>query len=391
MNDTHLIRIRQFLRNSCSHALFNSFNTGSLEYHRVIHSVKTAIACLIGLSLVKYFGWPSGQWVPITIIVVMSAQVNFGAALQKAYMRFLGTIAGVSITIITLLLFGTNLFAVFAVIFLACLVFAYIASSNGNISYSGVLGGTTLVLTLASAEANVHYAVTRGFYIVVGIVIALLVSRFVFPIHAREKLRINVAINLRNLRRLYSKTIRILQAQDAVEAVQQLDVQLEKNITDNFAIQPQLIEEAAIGSHYFSLHKKSLFAAVVGCERKIYRLIYFMHKDLYEDKDMRRVIRKINSLENLHIVIEGILDKLAIHIEDFSPPQLRVNFAALLTSIELITNELPPEQSAQKLLDEHSFLFFMEQLLKELEVLNNLVCKINTQANIANGEQNGMQ
>ena len=81
-----------------------------LDYYRIIHSLKTAIACLIGLGVEKYYNWPSGQWVPITIIVVMSAQTHFGGALTKAYMRFLGTVAGVAISILTLFFFGKIIF-----------------------------------------------------------------------------------------------------------------------------------------------------------------------------------------------------------------------------------------------------------------------------------------
>ena len=133
-----------------------------LDYYRTIHSVKTAIACLLGLTLFKYFGWPTGQWVPITVIVVMSAQTHFGAALQKAYMRFLGTVAGIIIATSTLFLFHNNLAAMFVVVFLTCLCFTYIASGGGTISYAGTLGGVTVVLTLTGSSATIDQAIARG-------------------------------------------------------------------------------------------------------------------------------------------------------------------------------------------------------------------------------------
>src|SRR4030067_2765553 len=85
----------------------------NINYYRVIHGLKTAVACLVGLAIEKYYDWPSGQWVPITIMVVMSAQTHFGGALRKAYMRFLGTVCGVITVVAVLWFFGGNLVVVF--------------------------------------------------------------------------------------------------------------------------------------------------------------------------------------------------------------------------------------------------------------------------------------
>jgi|GEM_PF-825369 len=362
-----------------------------LDYYRTIHSIKTAIACLIGLGLYQYFHWSAaGPWIPITVIVVMSAQAHFGAALQKAYMRFLGTIAGVTIAVLTLLFFGNSTIVVFGMVFLSCLIFTYIASSSGNISYAGTLGGVTVVLTLTSANVDINFALERGACIILGIIIALLVSRFVFPIHAREKLRFNVATTLRKLRQLYFKAIKfeLVSMNNCGNCsnygnLQTLDARLDKEIYDNLALQPQLVEEAAVGSKFFSTHKRNLFVEVISVERRIYRLIYFICRNLCEitDSNSIRVICKIGGIENLHVIIENTLDKLASSLEDFVPVQSDIDFTNLATSISDLINELPQEKNAQQILSEHSLLFFMEQIVKELEALSNLLYKINTANN----------
>jgi hypothetical protein len=404
----------------------------TIKYYRLLHGFKTAIACLIGLALEKYFKWPMGQWVPITIIVVMSAQLHFGAALKKAYMRFLGTIAGLTTTVVTLLLFGNNMTVVFIVVFCSCLIFTYIAGSHGDINYAGTLGGVTVVLTLTGADANVNMAIMRGSYIVLGIVIAILVSRFVFPLHAREKLRYSVAATLRNLRQLYFKAIQVEPGRaEAVAAAavvaasassssvsstvskvgaamvgdaagssesaderrggdnerQQrlLDTKLEKAIVCSLDTQPKLIEEAAIGSRRFSIYKKNLFIEIVAAERRIYRLVYFMYRSLYEDADISRVIHKINCLEKLHLLIEASLDKMAESLERLVPLQLDFDVKKILKEIAAVANELPEKQAAQKMLNEHSFLFFMEQLVKELQVLGELLNKIDAETTLGAG------
>jgi uncharacterized membrane protein YccC len=31
------------------------------NYYRIVHGIKTAIACIIGLAIERHFAWPSGQ------------------------------------------------------------------------------------------------------------------------------------------------------------------------------------------------------------------------------------------------------------------------------------------------------------------------------------------
>lgn len=353
-------------------ALRNVSRFYARNQNRVIHSIKTGIACLIGLGLVKYFNWPTGQWVPITIIVVMSAQAHFGAALQKAYMRFLGTFAGVITTILTLLLFGNDAVAMFVVVFLACMFFTFIASSGGNISYAGTLGGVTVILTLTGTQADVSLAVMRGLSIVTGIVIALLVSRFIFPIHARERLRKHVAQTLRNLHEFYLMTVQIGISPNAPAV---LGSALDKIIVDDLTVQQQLLREAIAGSRYFKRHQKSLFEEIIYIERKIYRLMFFICKELSEDQNVAKMISKIPGIVDLHLAIENSLNHLADCIENCTAPQADPRFHNLLHTIMKITENLQSERDTQRMLDEHSFLFFLEQLVKEIDTLYKVLGK----------------
>lgn len=330
-----------------------------LDYYRTIHSFKTAIACLFGLGLAWYFKWPYGQWVPITIMVVMSAQPHFGAAVQKAYMRFLGTVAGVMITLLTLIVFRDNTAAVFVVIFLACAFFTYIASSGGNISYAGTLGGVTVILTLTSVGVTPELAVRRGFCIVIGIIIALLVSRFIFPIHAREALRFSVVSVLRRLQRMYFETI----SHSVTELV--LDDELNvayKKIVD----QTQLLVEASAGSRYFKRFRERLFAAVINSERKLYRLINLMGKSLLIIQPTPALFQ-LDGLDALHVTIENRLEAVALYFENSTLPQETWDAKALLQQVINNTKALPEKSAVDLVLQEHSYLFFLEQIVNEIE------------------------
>src|SRR3989338_7149858 len=96
--------------------LVNAFNT-----ERFIHGLKTALACLMGFAITKSVHFPVDQWLIITIIVVMCAQLNVGSVIQKSYMRFLGTFTGSLLAALTLLFFGTNDLATAIIIGLSAL------------------------------------------------------------------------------------------------------------------------------------------------------------------------------------------------------------------------------------------------------------------------------
>jgi uncharacterized membrane protein YccC len=348
------------------------FKRRYLDYYRTIHSIKTAVACIIGLSIEKYFNFPSGQWVPITIMVVMSAQTRFGGALKKAYMRFLGTFAGVLTTIATLALFGTNVPVMFLVVFIACLFFTYIASNKSDINYAGTLGGVTVLLTLTAANADIYMAAQRGLYIVLGIIIALLMSRFVLPIHARDLFRFNVANSLHNLKNLYSATIQM-----HIDANQQTaDPGIETVLLEELSEQPRLIVEACAGSRLFA-SKQNTFNEIVSSERRLHRLINLMYRTICEIENPIIIKEQITAIEKIHVAIQNELENLASCFERSNQPQCSIDMIDALTTINRLVATLPKIEDANKIIAEHSFLFFMEQILKEIEALRNLISKIN--------------
>jgi len=355
---------------------FSHWKLKRLDYYRTVHSLKTAIACLIGLGIEKYYNWPSGVWVPITIMVVMSAQPHFGGVLSKAYMRFLGTVCGVIVTILTLLLFGTNLYVIFVVTFIVCVLFSYLASSKEDISYAGTLGGVTVLLTLTSQGTNVIYAAQRGLYIVIGIIIALLMSRLIFPIHARDRFRYHVGLTLRNLKTLYFKTVQMQRSADAAVA----DVAIEAQLVQDIATQPRLIQEAVIGSKVFAA-KKSLYQEVINIERRIHRLINLMYRSIYEVRSIHVTDQQLSIVNNLHISIENTLEDMANCFTYGSRLQDSNSIDQPIAKIISIADHLPTQDGADKLLVEHSFLFCMEQIIIEINRLQKIIHELNLDNN----------
>src|SRR5579862_2186173 len=178
-----------------------------INLERFIHSIKTAIACIIGFIITKLLGFPSDQWIVITIIVVMCAQLYVGSVLQKAYFRLLGTLIGCLFAAISLMIFGYNYLTALATIAFSSFVFSYAATSRENLIYTGTLGAVTTAIILLGQTPTLKIALERLIEISVGILIATLVSQFILPIHARTHLRKAQADTLKQLLSYYTALI----------------------------------------------------------------------------------------------------------------------------------------------------------------------------------------
>ncbi len=356
---------------------FRAKHYWNLHYYRIIHSIKTAIGCLMGVAIEKYYDLPSGQWIPITVMVVMSAQTHFGGALRKAYMRFLGTVSGIIVTIMVLFLFGNNIAVILGTIFVVCMIFTYAASSHGDISYAGTLGGVTMLLTLTGQQVSIGVAMQRGLYIIVGIIIALLISRFIFPIHARDRFRYHVATTLRNLQRLYRETIQI-NTQPKQKVV---DAELADIVAADISFeQPRLISEAVAGSLIFSANK-IFFTEIIHSEHQLNRLINLIYLSLSQVESVTAIKEHLAAIEDLHKVIEDSLDRLADCFEQVTQPQIMVNLNDAIDKISQIIEKSPKNYKVYKTITEYSFAFFIEQILKELENMKQLIAKVNSKSN----------
>ena len=346
-----------------------------INYYRVIHGIKTAIACLLGFTLETYYDWPFGHWIPITSMVVMSAQTHFGGAVHKAFMRFLGTMCGVTTAAVALWLFNNDIFVTASVIFISIMIFAYIASSHRDISYAGTLGGVTVILILAGQNVGLETAIQRGSAITLGIVIALLVSRFIFPIHARDRFRYHVATTLRNLNKLYSSMTLLPTGLKYQEG--EIAAKLNSNIAADIAAQPRLIHEAIVGSREFAA-KKVFFNAIINSEQNLNRLINLICLSLYEAKSLADAEKQLQETIELNKVIRHSLNNLADSFELNEKPRKLMDLNKALIKINKIITKLPQNENSHEIIAEHSFLFFMEQLLKELENLQRLIIKVNS-------------
>lgn len=246
-----------------------------IDIERIIHSFKTLIACLIGVALAKLSNLPSGQWIVITICVVMCSQLYVGSVLQKSYLRFLGTLVGCLFAIIAILISPNSHVAVLGAIAVSTFFFSYIATGQENLSYTGTLGAVTTVIIMLNPQAPTMVIASERFLeISIGILVASLVSQFVFPIHARTHLRRAQAKTLAQLRDYFIAATN-LQSDNTDSDYSEMDEKIAKSLLR----QRQLAKESArepMGVAFNPEH----FSKTLSCEREMLRSITFIHEAL---------------------------------------------------------------------------------------------------------------
>lgn len=342
-------------------------NTDSLDKARVVHSIKTAFACLIGYIVTKFTNLPVDQWLIITILVVMCAQVNVGSMLQKSYMRFLGTLLGSLVAALTLLLLGaSNEYAIGFILCLAAMFFSYMATSPGTTTESGTLGAVTTTIILISPHPTLMTAVERFSEISGGILIAALVSQFVLPIHARNLLQKKQAQTLRQLKAYYLATLLTDQNEQDIAKYHEIDVEITKSLITQRKLATEALREPFA-------HKSIVvtqFAKSLSCEREMLRAITFMHHAYRASPESKKIFSSMDVLHKFHDKICNAFDKIIFHFENKLDQALVIE----IPTVDTIKNAITLEKnnlSADDIIYTNAYLFCSEVLVAQLHDLIN--------------------
>lgn len=336
-----------------------------IDIERIIHSTKTAIACILGILLARVVGVAADQWIVVTIVVVMCAQIYVGSVLQKAYFRFLGTVIGCLFAIGSLILAGDSFISIVVTMAISGFIFSYLATSNENFTYAGTLGAATTAIILLGPIHTVDFATQRFIEISAGILIATLVSQFVLPIHARSHIQRSQAKVLAQLRDYYIACLK--KTPDTGEPTAE---DLDENIIKSLTRQRQLAKEAVREPLGVSYDRK-LFMQILQCEREILRSIDFMSLAKANIQNLSLIVKDFKRLEAFNDAIIHALGVIIRMME--SEPELKEHihlsaFTAL--KAEIHQNRTFATQDDTIYVD--GFLFSAETLTNSLRKLAEL-------------------
>lgn len=346
-----------------------------LDNDRLVHSLKTAIALLFGLLISYLFKLPlQGRWVVITILVVMCAQSRVGAILQKSYMRFLGTVIGAGVASLTLWLVYPNVVLTIFILCVATAVFSYIADSPSTWSEAGPLGAVTLIIIVISPSPNFYTVMSRFLEINLGIIIALLVSRFIWPLHSRTQLRSILIDTLQNLKDLAQKLEDFTFTND--ENIPKPQDILENKILNNIGTQKKLFKE--VMSESFGRSKlDETFKNILNIEREMLRCITLMRNALMNFSDQTFLIF------NQHVEIQKIYQITQDLFQKNIEALKNKNIEQAIEDVDRFSNRKSQIKSQFKALefdrsDQFAmdlFIFSADRLLIQLQTLIILIKK----------------
>lgn len=233
--------------------------------------IKTGLAGTITYAI--YAGWhlPQGYWAVFAALVV--TQANLGASWKAALYRTIGSTAGALAAALLIPVLGRGPIGVLIVLFLLASFFGYLTALHPSFSAAGFTAA--LILVFGGTGEPWHAAWLRVLYTVEGAFIAFAVGALIWPVRAREGLRLKIANILEGAGALYRAiTAAALQGINNEEEVRQLDRQLHdlrRGVT-------QQMEEAR-GELAFSRFNQSAYQQVVDWGDQVRRRLTAMAED----------------------------------------------------------------------------------------------------------------
>jgi uncharacterized membrane protein YgaE (UPF0421/DUF939 family) len=138
----------------------------------LVHSLRTAIACVASLLAARSFGLPEAYWAPITTIVI--TQSSLGAALAVSWHRFLGTVSGAAVGAAVAMYFGPHALVFGIGVFILGLIRIVTHSDHTGYRFAGV--ALAIVMLVPRTGPAWQIAVHRLTEVSIGIGVALVFS-----------------------------------------------------------------------------------------------------------------------------------------------------------------------------------------------------------------------
>ncbi len=175
----------------------------SWEHKRLlIHAAKTALAAALCWWLALRFGLHDGYWGSISAIIVL--QSNVGSTVDASRERLLGTLIG------AVLGFSFSMFGALPWNYILAVMVAIIVCGLLELRNSSRLAGVTITIIMLVYKEGPRWglAIDRVGEVVLGIVVALVVTTLVLPDRARLRLRDGLAQEFLVLGNLFEEVLK---------------------------------------------------------------------------------------------------------------------------------------------------------------------------------------
>jgi uncharacterized membrane protein YgaE (UPF0421/DUF939 family) len=195
----------------------------SRQSRRIKQGIKTGLAGAIAYTIYAVWNLPEGYWAVFTALVV--TQSNLGASWKAALYRTFGSTAGALSAALLVPIVGTGPLRVGIALFILASIFGYLTVQYPGFAAAGFT--VAIILVFSTREEPWHLAWLRVMYTVLGSFIAFGVSALIWPVRAREELRLQLANIFEGCGALYNAvTAAATEGAHNAEEIQQLDRRL---------------------------------------------------------------------------------------------------------------------------------------------------------------------
>jgi len=336
-----------------------------LTNERFIHSAKTALACLVGFIIANHMHFQATQWIIITTLVVMAAQMNVGSMIQKSYMRFLGTLTGSLVAILTLKLFGNDPLINLCVVLIAAMFFSFIATSQKSYNESGTLGAVTVTIILFGQNPTVLTGIERFLEISLGILIAAIISQFILPVHAKHLLRRTQATTIKKIQVFYQDLFSKTPSSDNVNVLSNLDEQIVKSLVLQRKLAGEARREKLGKSFNIDYFQQSLW-----CEKDIIRSIVFMFYAYQKIAELKLIEENKHFLHDFDQQVADLLQAMYQGVENNKA--LEKKLLPNINRLKQIFSDVSSLQYEERIAMD-TFIFCAEMLVDRLDKMVGLL------------------
>ena len=355
----------------------SAFELFIYRHIRIIHVVKICLALLIAHLINAFFPVPYFAWTSVTIVIIMLTLPQVGGALEKSIERIIGTVSGACYGIAILLL-TSNPWLIAFLAMLGIAATAYRATSK--MGYAYLVAGFTLIMVLDGGSQSFDEALWRTGTILLGCVIALLVSLFVLPLRARNEWRWQLAESLRRMGKIW-------QAHLSPNVVKPLATRtMLKNVERAIQRQKSLHKSVTLESKPLR-HHSDVLDELVAAQTRCLLLLELLAQTRWENSRSAVVIQELFSLGFAGRELGQDLHDLSLFCagsSDLLPPSRQ----ELLVSYK---KEIQATLSGQSnfSLNANGYAWLVYQAGLQMEHINSLIRRITVVADLSNAQKSG--
>lgn len=276
---------------------------GNFTAEKITRASRLSLAMLISVAYITYFGIAEGIAVTMTAAIVLYDNPTVGGAINKSYLRFLGTLFGFLFAMVFIIGFANNMLINVIGMSIGIFMAAYWFIDN-KYSYIGIMICATLPILLLN-NGDLRIAFLRLFSISLGAVIAYLLACFFYHDYARDRV---VTSMHKLISQIYSLLNSLQQSVLTAKEFEQLYHQQEEAIIKEFAKfvrwQSESIRETSVS---YSVISAKIFSHI----RHIYHLISILATN-FELEDIYDSLACKMRLESILASIREIISELAI-------------------------------------------------------------------------------